>query len=232
MMRLQPDKPLSCIDLGLIAYQPALALQEELHQCRKKELIGDTALFLEHTRVYTLGRRGENSDILFNEKEIQDRGIEIYRSNRGGQVTYHGPGQLVVYLIVNLYNAQRELRLFVESIEQCLISWLAKSHGIVAEIDPAHPGVWVADRKIAALGITVKDKVTMHGLAVNITTDLSLFSGIVPCGIHDRGVTSLAELTGTPPAMAVIKKELAIELAHNFGYAGIQWTALPSGCVG
>ena len=228
-MKLQADKALQCIDLGLIAYQPALTLQENLHRCRKDERIGDTALFLEHTHVYTLGRRGDNSDILLNEAQIAARGIEIFQSNRGGQVTYHGPGQLVVYLIVNLYNAQRELRLFVETLEQSLISWL-KNFGIQAGIDPAHPGVWVGEQKIAALGITVKEKVTMHGLALNITTDLSLFAGIIPCGIKDRGVTSLAQLIETPPSMASVKEGIANELARNFGYAGFRWVALPSNC--
>jgi len=228
-MKLQPDRALNCIDLGLISYQPALALQENLHKCRKDERIGDTALFLEHTQVYTLGRRGENADILFNEDEIEARGIEIFRSNRGGQVTYHGPGQLVVYLIVNLYNAQRELRLFVETLEQSLIFWL-KSFDIIAHVDSAHPGVWVDDKKIAALGITVKDKVTMHGLALNITTDLSLFSGIIPCGIKDWGVTSIAQLIETPPSMVTVKEGIANELARNFGYPGIRWSSVPNNC--
>ena len=121
MIQRNPEIPLRCIDLGMISYQAALTLQENLHEQRLQEKIPDTALFLEHSHVYTLGKRGDQSDILLEPAQLANQGIEVFRSNRGGQVTYHGPGQLVVYLIFNLYHAQRELRLFVETLESTII---------------------------------------------------------------------------------------------------------------
>ena len=223
MIQLNPENPLQCIDLGTIGYQPALKLQQNLHTLRIQEKIPDTALFLEHNHVYTLGKRGDSADVLLDTFQLHKRGVEVFRSDRGGQVTYHGPGQLVVYLIINLYNAQRELRLFVETLESTMIGWLANEFGIVSHIEAEHPGVWVGEHKIAALGITVKNRVTMHGLALNVDPDLSFFAGIVPCGIRDRGVTSISKLIPESPAMTSVKDSLAKALASQFGKPGIIW---------
>jgi len=223
MEALQTKTTLNCIDLGTISYGDGLAVQEKLHAERKAELIGDTALFLEHTHVITLGKRGSEDDILLEREILEKRGIEVFRSTRGGQVTYHGPGQLVVYLIFNLYNAQRELRLFVEKLEKTVIGFLAEKYGLAAHIEPEHPGVWVGDRKLAALGIAVKDRVTMHGLALNVHPDLSLFDTIIPCGIRDRGVCSLAQLVPQPPSLEEVKHDLAASLASHYGYQKELW---------
>ena len=220
----RPRQILECRDCGTIDYRTGLALQEDLHARRLAEEIGDTALFLQHSHVITLGRRGESGDILASEDELKEKGIEVFQSSRGGQVTYHGPGQLVVYFIFNLYEAQRELRLFVETLEQSVIAYLGAAWGLQASIDPQHPGVWVGERKVAALGISVKNRVTMHGMALNVNTDLGMFRNIVPCGITDRGVTSLAELAGHPVDFVKVRNDLADSLARAYGFSRIRWS--------
>jgi lipoyl(octanoyl) transferase len=214
---------LNCRRLGTIDYLSGLNLQEKLHASRRDEQIGDTALFLEHSHVITLGRRGNQDDILVSVAELQRQGVEVFHSTRGGQVTYHGPGQLVVYLIFHLYEAQRELRQFVENLEQALIDCLLGSFGLQAHIDPQHPGVWVGDKKIAALGISVKNRVTMHGMALNVNTDLDKFRNIIPCGISDKGVTSIAELLGQPVDMQTVIVDLAACLVKRYGFTGTTW---------
>jgi lipoyl(octanoyl) transferase len=215
---------LTCCDLGRIGYGAGLELQERLHARRLAEECGDTALFLEHDHVITLGKRGGDDDVLASEEELRRQGVEVFKSSRGGQVTYHGPGQLVVYLIFHLYEAQRELRLFVENLENAVIDCLEKDYGLCSGVDPAHPGVWVGDRKIAALGITVSRRVTMHGLALNVNTDLDKFRNIVPCGISDRGVTSLAQELSRPVELGEVRDRLARCLAARYGYAACRWT--------
>jgi lipoyl(octanoyl) transferase len=220
---MRPRERLQCLDLGLISYQAGLELQESLHARRLAEEIPDTALFLEHEPVITLGKRGDGADILASPAELDRRGIGVHRSSRGGQVTFHGPGQLVVYFIFNLYEAQRELRLFVETLERSVIGYLGEAHGLQARIVAAHPGVWVGERKVAALGISVRNRVTMHGLALNISTDLANFRTIVPCGISDKPVTSLEELLGRPVALAEVRSDLARRLAQDYGFTGLDW---------
>ena len=227
MLQLGTDKQLYCSDIGLISYRNGLALQGSLHELRKSEAIGDTVLFLEHPNVLTLGTRGSMADVLISETEINARKIEVFRSNRGGQVTFHGPGQLVVYFIFNLYQAQRDLRKFVETMEECLIDFLRLEYGIESKIDPGFPGVWVENKKIAAVGISVKDRVTMHGFALNINADLSMFSTIIPCGIRDRGVTSLQKLLSETLKLSDVKTCLAQYIMRHFGFSGIKWGAVP-----
>jgi lipoyl(octanoyl) transferase len=217
------SRELNCSDLGRIGYGAGLEIQERLHARRLAEGCGDTALFLEHDHVITLGKRGEGNDILVPEAELRRQGVEVFQSSRGGQVTYHGPGQLVIYLIFNLYEAQRELRRFVENLENSVIDCLGNDYGLVAGVDPDHPGVWVGNRKIAALGISVSHRVTMHGLALNVNTDLAKFRNIVPCGITDRGVTSLAEELGRPVELTEVRDRLAAHLSRRYGFTGCRW---------
>jgi lipoyl(octanoyl) transferase len=201
-----------------VPYREALDYQLRLNASRKAEATADTLLLLEHPPVITLGTRGVAGDILADEASIRAAGGDIVRIDRGGQVTYHGPGQLVGYLIVNLYDHQRQVRRFVENIERTLISYLARFHGIDARTDPENVGVWVGNEKIAAIGITIKSGVTMHGFALNLNTDLSHFSWIVPCGIIDKGMTSVAALTGTPVDMRKAKFDMATVVAEIFGF--------------
>jgi lipoyl(octanoyl) transferase len=216
-------RELTCCDLGRIGYGAGLELQERLHARRLAEACGDTALFLEHDHVITLGKRGGDEDVLASEEELRRQGVEVFKSSRGGQVTYHGPGQLVVYLIFHLYEAQRELRRFVENLENAVIDCLGKDYGLAAGVDPAHPGVWLGERKIAALGISVSRRVTMHGLALNINTDLEKFRNIVPCGISDCGVTSLAQELGRPVELGEVRDRLAASLARRYGFTACRW---------
>ena len=188
-------KPLAYWDLGLKDYQKAYEIQKALHTLRQEELIPDTLLLLEHPPVFTLGKRGSEADILWSPDVCKDHGISIVKTDRGGQVTYHGPGQLVGYLIVNLYKQDRKIRWFVEELEQVIVRVLRNHWAIESEPSRSDPGVWVGKNKITAVGIAIQQKVTLHGFALNVTTDLTHFSGIIPCGIQGDGrwVTSLEQ---------------------------------------
>ena len=176
---------LSVRKLGLLGYEEARDLQNELHEQRSRGEIGDTLLLLEHPHVYTIGRRGTHDDVLRPD-------VEVVETDRGGQVTYHGPGQLVGYPIIDLGPAA-DLVGYVRRLEDVMISSLAR-FGIDAGRDPGNTGVWVGNSKIGAIGVRVTRNVTKHGFALNVSTDLSYFAGIVPCGITDKGVTSMRVL--------------------------------------
>jgi lipoyl(octanoyl) transferase len=165
-----------------------------------------------------MGRKAEESDILAPESELTGTGVSIHRINRGGETTYHGPGQVVGYAIINLYNHQRQLRKFVDRMEQVFIDLLDAEYGIAAHSDADHRGVWVGSDKIAAIGIAVTRGITMHGFAFNVMPDLSHFDWIIPCGIRDRGVTSLEKLTGQPVAMDTTMRLVGSYFASTYGY--------------
>jgi len=179
--------------LGRVPYRPAFELQQIVAQLRAEEKLPDTLLLLEHEHVYTLGRRAPEEEILLDETGLEERGIAVERTDRGGRVTYHGPGQLVGYPIVRLQTA--DLVGYVRAIERALIA-VSADFGVTAGTIDGLTGVWTGDRKLGAIGIHVSRGITTHGFALNVNTDLSMFNGIVPCGIVDRGVTSLAELAG------------------------------------
>lgn len=189
------QKPLTYLDLGLKEYSQAYEIQKALHTLRREELIPDTLILLEHPPVFTLGKRGSDADILWSPELCHDRGISVIKTDRGGQVTYHGPGQLVGYVIVNLYQQQRKIRWFVEELEQVIVRVLKNHWALESQPSKTDPGVWVGKNKITAVGIAIQQKVTLHGFALNVTTDLSHFSGIIPCGIQGDGrwVTSLEQ---------------------------------------
>ncbi|TMK19392.1 MAG: lipoyl(octanoyl) transferase LipB [Actinobacteria bacterium] len=184
--------------VGRVPYRPAFELQQIVAQLRAEEKLPDTMLLLEHDPVYTLGRRAPVEEILLDDTALAERGIEVERTDRGGRVTYHGPGQLVGYPIVRLATA--DLVGYVRSIERALIAVCA-DFGVDAGTIDGLTGVWSGDRKLGAIGIHVSRGITTHGFALNVNTDLSMFNGIVPCGIVDRGVTSLEEITGAALAM-------------------------------
>jgi lipoyl(octanoyl) transferase len=179
--------------LGRVAYRPALELQGIVAQLRAEEKLPDTLLLLEHEHVYTLGRRAPEEEILLDAAALAERGVAVERSDRGGRVTYHGPGQLVGYPIVRLATA--DLVGYVRSLERAMIA-VAADAGVEARTVEGLTGIWAGDRKLGAIGIHVSRGITTHGFALNVSTDLSMFNGIVPCGIVDRGVTSLEELLG------------------------------------
>lgn len=183
--------------LGRIAYAEVLALQQSLHDSRKRNEISDTLLLLEHPHVITLGRAANRANVLVDEQTRTEKQIELFETGRGGDVTYHGPGQLVGYPIISLAPDAQDVRRYVRNIQEVLVR-TARNFGVEAEPRGGeHVGVWVGDDKLAAIGIRLSRWVTMHGFAFNITTDLEYFKLIVPCGIQDHGVTSLEKILGT-----------------------------------
>ncbi len=182
---------------GRLDYKEALELQEETQRKRIEGSIPDTLILLEHFPVLTLGRRGDEQNILRSREELMAVGVKVYDVNRGGDVTYHGPGQIVGYPVMDLKEMGRDIKAFVFKIEEVFIRLLLAEFGITAEReDKKYTGVWVGNDKITAIGIAVKQWVTMHGFAFNVNTDLSHFGWINPCGLSDKGVTSIQKLTG------------------------------------
>ena len=183
--------------LGVVPYADALALQRSLVEDRRAGRIGDTLLRLEHPPVLTLGARGDGgrSHILASAESLATRSIEVHEAGRGGDVTYHGPGQIVGYPIIDLNPHRRDVHRYVRDLETVLIR-TAGDYGISAHRVDGLTGVWVGDEKLAAIGVRIARWVTSHGFALNVNTYLDHFDLIVPCGIADRGVTSMARLLG------------------------------------
>ena len=185
--------------LGVVPYADALALQKQLVEERRHGRIGDVLLLVEHPHVLTLGVRGDGgrSHILAAPEILRSRGVEVHETGRGGDITYHGPGQLVGYPIIDLKPDRCDVHRYVRDIEDVLIR-VAADYGVIAERVAGLTGVWVGGEKLAAIGVRIARWITSHGFALNVTTDLDYFNLIVPCGIADRGVTSLSKLVGGP----------------------------------
>jgi lipoyl(octanoyl) transferase len=198
------------LDWGRTGYADAFRRQEELVVRRLAGETGDTLVFTEHNPVFTLGLRlGAEQNLLWNAAELARRGIEVVQTNRGGDITYHGPGQVVGYPIVNL-GPRPDLHAYLRFVEQVLIN-TAGTLGLAAGRREGKTGIWLGPRKLAAIGIAVKKWTTYHGFALNVNTDLAAFDGIVPCGITDGTVTSLARELGCPVDEAEVKRVLAAE---------------------
>src|SRR6266540_514534 len=178
--------------LGSVEYLAAWRLQEEIAGLVAAGDLEDTLLLLEHPPTLTLGRGANERDLLATSSQLEGMGIAVHEVDRGGEITYHGPGQLVGYPIFDLNRSDRDLHKFLRLMEAAIIDVLS-SFEIAASRFPPHTGVWVGDRKVAAIGIKVRRWITMHGFALNVAPDLSHFDLIVPCGIRDYGVTSLHE---------------------------------------
>ena len=196
-------------DLGRMRYGDALAIQQDLVEQRKRGLISDQLLFVEHPHVITQGRNGHAENLLASEDALRSAGIEFYPSNRGGDITYHGPGQIVGYPIVDLREWKRDVVAYVRAIEQVIINALAE-FGLAAGCVPGCTGVWIDGRKVAAIGVHISRWVTSHGFALNHTTDLRYFQYIVPCGLT-KPVTSMQEL-GSEPS----REEAIAALSNHF----------------
>ena len=194
-MRAAPDVR----RLGLVPYADALALQKELVEERRHGRIGDVLLLVEHPHVLTLGVRGDGgrSHILAPAETLAARGVDVHETGRGGDITYHGPGQIVGYPIIDLKPDRCDVHRYVRDLEEVLIRVVAE-YGLAGERVQGLTGVWVGGEKVAAIGVRIARWVTSHGFALNVSTDLDYFNMIVPCGIGDRGVTSLAKLLGRP----------------------------------
>ena len=203
---------IAAYDLGRIPYRDALEMQR-----RAVEKHGDDAIwFVEHEPVLTLGRGSHSGNLLLSETALRARGVEVVAIERGGDVTYHGPGQIVGYPIVALDRLPggRDLHRYLRDLEEVLIGMLA-TYGITAGRRPAYTGVWVGDRKVAAIGVAVRRWITFHGFALNVDPDLTHFGWIHPCGIRDLGVTSMRELLGEAPP----REEILTRLREGFSRA-------------
>lgn len=209
---------LRVMDLGHMTYDEALALQETTVEQRAADAVGDTLLLVEHDPVFTLGRNGTRSNILASDAEMAERGIRVVETGRGGQVTYHGPGQLVGYPILKLDRSSRGPVWYVACLEQTLIRTLA-AFGLTGTTDAANRGVWIGDSKIAAIGVRITRHVTMHGFSLNVRVHPEDYRGIIPCGIRSKGITSI-HLEGAEVGMDQVKQEIVRRLCEVFGYDG------------
>ncbi|MZQ96397.1 MAG: lipoyl(octanoyl) transferase LipB [Acidaminobacter sp.] len=221
-MEVRALKPLQILNLGVCDYLSAYQIQLDLVAKRQKSEIEDTLILVEHPPVITLGKSAEDGHILFAEDYLREQGVEIHKIERGGDVTYHGPGQIVGYPIFDIKHGGIGIRTFVENLEQLFIRLLKEEFDIPAGKDPVHTGVWVNGSKITAIGLAVKRGVTMHGFAFNVNTNMSHFQLIVPCGIADRGVTSLEMLTGETQDYARTTELVAAYFCKVFGYEGVK----------
>jgi lipoyl(octanoyl) transferase len=191
--------------MGLVSYAEALELQRRLARARiSGEISEDVLLLVEHPPVVTLGRSAKDAHLLVSAETLQARGVELFEVERGGDVTFHGPGQLVGYPIIDLKRHRKDLHWYLRQVEQALIDALAEA-GIPADRNPGLTGVWTGSRKIASIGVHARDWVTWHGFALNVTTDLTYFDLMVPCGIQAVTMTSVARELGdhAPSADAV-----------------------------
>ena len=203
--------------LGLRDYASVLALQEQLHEARREGAIPDTLLLLEHTPVITLGRGAKQENVLLPAAELRARGVELHEITRGGDVTYHGPGQLVGYPILDLRPDRCDVRRYVTNLEEVMMR-VAASYGIATQRIEGLHGVWVENRKIGAVGVRISQWVTMHGFALNVNTALDAFDVIVPCGIRDKQVTSLQRELTHDVALAEATERALASFLEVFGY--------------
>jgi lipoate-protein ligase B len=198
-------------------YREVFSLQERIHAQRVAGECPDTLLLLEHRPVYTLGRSAAESHVLYSEERLRALGIERVTTTRGGDVTYHGPGQLVGYPILHLGEARLRVLEYIDALEETLIRAVA-TFGVEVGRDTRNRGVWVGNAKLAALGIRVSRQVTMHGFALNVSPRMADYSGIVACGLQDADVTSLALLLDETPDMSDVKRRVETSFREVFGY--------------
>jgi lipoate-protein ligase B len=193
--RLENFRKITVVNLGLTEYSAVWELQQALLNQRCTGTVGDVLLLNEHHHVYTLGKSSDANHVLASDEQLSDHGVKVYHIDRGGDVTYHGPGQLVGYPILNLYELHCDVHQYLRKLEEVIIRTLS-TFGINGHRDEGFTGVWVGNDKIAAIGVKVSHGITMHGFALNVNTDLSYFDQIIPCGIFHKGVTSIQQVLG------------------------------------
>ncbi len=204
-------------DLGLIDYGLAWNLQKEIFELRLTDEISDTFFLLEHPHTYTLGKVAEKENLISSDTQLKELGVSVYVIDRGGDITYHGPGQIVGYPIIKLSNWKEDTHQYLRALEEVIIQTCAE-YGLKTERNPKYTGVWIGEKKIAAIGIKVSRWVTMHGFAFNVNADLSYFGGIIPCGIKDKDVTSLQQELGKEVELNEVKEKLIKYFREVFGY--------------
>jgi len=212
--------PCQIIRLGTVEYHRAWELQVELAAKVHDGAQPNTLLLLEHSPVYTKGRLSKPEHILLSDEELRQKGIGVYEADRGGQVTFHGPGQLVAYPVVDLREWGGPVK-YVRTLERIIVDSLA-DFKITAETIDGITGVWVGGAKIAAIGVKISRGVAYHGFAINVTTDLSYYSHIVPCGIADRPVTSMAKVLGEDVDMGMAQYSLAYQFGKGMGFRMVE----------
>lgn len=227
-----PTRSARAVWLGRRRYEPIHALQKELVEARAARTIGDVVLLLEHDAVITLGRGADAANVLFSREELERRGVDIAATGRGGDVTYHGPGQLVGYPILDLRPDRCDVRRYVRSLAEAMIL-IARSLGVEAGthaghigvwVDPAAPSEWAGEEwardlaKVGAIGVRLSRWITMHGFALNLAVDLHAFDLIVPCGIREHGVASVHALTGRTPSVRDVALSSAPALSRALDY--------------
>jgi lipoate-protein ligase B len=193
-------KQVACADLGVVPYGEALLLQRRLQQLRREGRVPDLLLALQHPPVITVGRLGKPEHILAPPRVLAKLGVEVHWVERGGDVTYHGPGQLILYPIFDLREHGRDLRRFIASLEEVMLR-VARAFGVEAHRHPGFPGIWLGLKKLGSVGVHVRGWVTMHGLALNVDLKPNLFPLIVPCGLHGVEAASLAEVASQPVSL-------------------------------
>lgn len=204
------------LDLGTIDYSDALKMQHELVDKRRIGQIRDSALIVEHPAVFTIGRSGSRKNLLVEEEYLNGKGIKVINVDRGGDITFHSPGQLVIYPILNLKERVKDLHKYLRDLEEVVIKFLRR-YAVAGRRVPGATGAWVLDKKIASVGIAAKDWVTYHGLSININNDTRFFSMINPCGIKNLQVTSLKEILGKEVPFDMAKRVLLDEFNSIFG---------------
>jgi len=203
------------LNLGLEPYNRALDLQHRLVAARREGRIEDVLILLEHPPVITLGRRADEKNIVASQELLARLGIEVHRVERGGDVTYHGPGQLVGYPVLNLRGHRQDVGWYMRSLEEVLIRALS-DFGVEAGRLEGRIGVWIGDKNIAALGARIEEWITYHGFALNVSPDLSHFDLIIPCGYRGMGATSMEEVLGEAPEMSEVRKSVAQRFGEVF----------------
>ena len=213
---MRADTPLIVRRPGRIPYARGLALQERLVAERQAGRVPDQLLLLEHDPVFTLGRNARAENVLFPEQTLRERGFEVFETGRGGDVTFHGPGQVVGYPILELPPERRDVHRYVRDLEEVMIRTCA-DYGLLAMRVAGLTGAWIGDLKVGAIGVRIARWVTSHGFALNVGTDLSAFDLIVPCGIRGRGVTSLERQLGHAVPIVPVMDRLTAHFAAVFG---------------
>jgi lipoate-protein ligase B len=216
------------LELGLMEYQEAYELQKTLHRQRVEGKISDVLLLLEHPPTITVGKSGNLKNILFSRERLAQEGISLFFIDRGGDVTYHGPGQLVGYPIVDLERRGKDLHRYVNDLEEVMLRTL-RDFSINGDRDESHPGVWVKNEEIAAIGLSVRRWVSMHGFALNINTDLNHFSFINPCGFTDRKATSMAKIINGDVSIKEVTNSLISHFCNIFDFRKISHNDSPLG---
>ena len=211
------------VDLGRTKYADAWALQQRVFDARLAHALPDVLLLTEHDHVYTVGKGGDANHILANDAELREKKIDLFAIDRGGDVTYHGPGQLVGYPILDLNNYYLDIHRYLRDIEEVLIATLG-SFGVESGRSEGYTGVWVKNEKIAAIGVKVSRWITMHGFALNVSTDLSFFDRIIPCGIFHKGVTTLDRLVPLCVGMTEVKAAFVRHFAELFKVNVTLWS--------